>query len=77
MGCGSGFGVKKIAQYQKTIYSMEAVGISVFNTLKNNNITYEIKPTYTSKLKFVCLICSEKKCIFNEKKTQKDLLIYM
>ena len=42
LGCGSGFN-RGFFKMQK-IYSMEAVGVNVFQTLRNNNIAFEIKP---------------------------------
>lgn len=48
LGCGSGFGDK--------MYSMESVGINVFQTLKNINFSLEIKPI--KQITFVSLLCS-------------------
>ncbi|MBD3228697.1 MAG: hypothetical protein GF329_10980 [Candidatus Lokiarchaeota archaeon] len=42
LGCGSGFNDKSFKQ--EKIYSMEAAGINVFSVLKNNDISFEIKP---------------------------------
>lgn len=39
---GSGFSSMKLNQ--GLIYSMEAIGIDVFNTLRNNYINFELKP---------------------------------
>jgi len=51
---GSGFIIKEFQQHE--IYSMEAAGINVFKTLKNNGISYEIKPI--NFIKLVNLLCS-------------------
>lgn len=42
--CGSGLKNKLISIFQDNIYSMESAGIDVFNTLRNNNIDFELKP---------------------------------
>lgn len=52
--CGSGF--KGTELNQKTIYSMEAGGIDVFKTLKNNYIDFELKPK--NKVILATLLCS-------------------
>ncbi len=54
LSCGSGFKLSKY--YTKMIPSMEAVGINVFNTLKNNHIEFELKPI--NKVILVNLLCS-------------------
>ncbi len=54
--CGSGFIINNF--YQKKIYSMEAAGINVYNTLKNNNIDFELKPK--NKVILATLLCSKK-----------------
>lgn len=56
LSCGSGFKLKNCNQ--EKIYSMEAVGINVFHTLKNNNIGFEIKPK--NKVILTNLLCSNK-----------------
>ena len=61
LSCGSGFG--------NSIKSMEAVGINVFATLKNNNIDFEIKPQ--NKILLVCLLCKK----LNEIRTKSGLLL--
>ncbi len=40
----SGSGFRDITFNQSKIYSMEAAGIDVFNTLKNNHIEFDLKP---------------------------------
>lgn len=50
LGCGSGFKING-----KEYPSMEAVGIDVFTTLKNNDIDFEIKPI--NKIVMCCLLC--------------------
>ncbi len=67
LGCGSGLRLP----FQKIVYSMEAVGINVFKTLKNNNIYHEIKPVNTTL--FVNLICSSD--IVFERKEKKEIKI--
>lgn len=60
--CGSGIPHKSIIKKnQRVIPSMEAGGIYVFKTLKNNNIDYEIKPKNFVIL--TALLCSHKKII--------------
>jgi len=54
-GCGSGFKDSLFNQFQLKVYSMEAAGIYVFKTLKNNGIDYELKPR--NKILQVCLLC--------------------
>lgn len=66
----SGSGFKKVLCDQEKIYSMEAGGIDVFKTLRNNDIKFEIKPK-----KFILLInllCA-KNPIDNDKKFQVDI----
>lgn len=80
LSCGSGFKSKDINQFQNPIYSMEAVGIYVLKTLKENNIKIEFKPDYNSILHFASLFCSNKEIIMNEEKykyTQKKLESYI
>lgn len=55
LGCGSGM---KIKDYKYDIYSMEAMGVNVFSTLKLNNINFEIRPK--NKIILCCLLCSKK-----------------
>lgn len=62
--CGSG--LKDKIFNQNNIYSMEAVGIDVFKTLKNNDINFEYKPR--NKVILVSLLCSNKKIILNQKR---------
>ncbi|MHA1437430.1 MAG: DUF2284 domain-containing protein [Promethearchaeota archaeon] len=50
-------------ELQKHIYSMEAAGINVFRTLKENNITFEIKPK--TFVLIVNLLCSKYKLNLN------------
>jgi len=52
--CGSGF--SSIGFNQGVVYSMEAIGINVLNTLKNNNIDFEVKPN--KKVILTTLLCS-------------------
>lgn len=56
---GSSISYKNMNTYQDKIYSMESVGIYVFETLKNNDIDFELKPKNT--ITFVSLLCSYKK----------------
>ncbi|MFX0134269.1 MAG: DUF2284 domain-containing protein [Candidatus Hodarchaeota archaeon] len=60
LSCGSGFNINNLNQ--KTIYSMEAAGIDVFATLRNNNISFELKPM--NKVLMVTLLCSQYKLLF-------------
>jgi len=53
-GCGSGFNDDFFKQ--EKILSMEAAGINVFSTLKNNDIEFEAKPK--NKILLVTLLCS-------------------
>lgn len=53
LSCGSGF---KLGG-KKSIPSMEAAGIDVYNTLKNNHIEFELKPM--NKVILVNLLCSK------------------
>lgn len=62
-GCGSGM---KIKGYNKYGYSMEAMGINVFSTLKLNEIPFELKPK--SKIILCSLICSKNKLKFKKQK---------
>jgi len=48
-GCGSGM---KIKGYKYDVYSMEAMGINVFSTLKLNKIPFELRP------KNMIILCS-------------------
>ncbi len=50
MGCGSGFGTN--------IYSMESVGINVFQTLKKLN--YQLEPNPQTNITFVSLLASDR-----------------
>jgi len=59
LGCGSGFNDKILGQYQDKIYSMEAVGINVFSTMKLNGVRLEINPE--NRIRLVCLFASVKK----------------
>jgi len=61
--CGSGFNLRTINQDK--IYSMEAAGIDVFNTLKNNGIKFELKPT--CKVVLTTLLCSNDELSFELK----------
>ncbi len=54
LSCGSGFDSHYFNQGE--IYSMEAVGIDVYKTLRNNNIDFEIKPK--NKVILITLLCS-------------------
>lgn len=54
IGCGSGFNLS----FQKKVYSMEAVGINVFSTMKLNGVALEINPIHSIRL--ICLLCSKK-----------------
>jgi predicted metal-binding protein len=55
LSCGSGFDDKYLGKFQNPLYSMEAAGINVFKTLKNNNIEYELKPV--NKIILTSLLC--------------------
>lgn len=55
-GCGSEM---KIKGYKYNVYSMEAMDINVFSTMKLNGIKLAIKPEF--KIYLVCLLCSEEK----------------
>lgn len=46
LGCGSGFYTKDIRNFQGKIYSMEAVGINVYSTLRLNKIYPERNPIH-------------------------------
>lgn len=61
LSCGSGF--KNLDIPQTKIYSMEATGIDVFNTLKRNKIKFELKPE--NFVLFVNLFCSRDKLNLN------------
>jgi hypothetical protein len=61
LSCGSGF--KNLTIPQSKIYSMEAAGIDVFNTLKRNKIKFELKPENFVLL--VNLLCSRNKLKLN------------
>jgi len=63
LGCGSGF--------KGSVYSMEAVGIHVFDTCKNNDIILEKDPF--THVTFVCLIYSNHE-IDEKKETHKNLM---
>lgn len=52
IGCGSGLKIS----YQPEVYSMEAMQINVFSTMKLNGIKYEIRPK--NKIVLCNLICS-------------------
>ncbi len=54
----SGSGLKSKSFKQETVYSMEAVGINVINTLIKNGINIEIKPKKI--VHIVNLLCSDK-----------------
>lgn len=69
--CGSGLKSSKIIKQDK-IYSMEAIGIFVFRTLKNNNIKYEINPK--NNIKLVSLLCSKEEIILKGKNTINQLI---
>ncbi|MBD3212678.1 MAG: hypothetical protein GF311_08715 [Candidatus Lokiarchaeota archaeon] len=56
LSSGSGFNSLDIEQ--EKIYSMEAAGINVFETLKKNNIEFEVKPK--DFILIVNLLCSDK-----------------
>lgn len=60
LSCGSGFNIDDFTQ--KFICSMEAAGIDVFATLKNNNISFELKPM--NKVLLVTLLCSQYELLF-------------
>lgn len=62
-GCGSGM---KIKGYNKYVYSMEAMGINVFSTLKLNKIPFELKPK--NKIILCSLICAKNKLKFKKQK---------
>jgi len=55
LSCGSGFNFTTLNQ--DIIYSMEAAGIDVFKTLKNNGIHFELKPK--NKVILTTLLCSK------------------
>ncbi|MBD3216132.1 MAG: hypothetical protein GF311_26195 [Candidatus Lokiarchaeota archaeon] len=57
LSCGSGF--KSEIFDQEIIPSMEAAGIDVYRTMKNNHIDFEIKPN--KKVILVNLICTKEK----------------
>ena len=59
LSCGSGFNSNDYNQGK--VYSMEAAGIDVFKTLKNNNISFEIKPK--NKVLLITLLCSNEKLL--------------
>jgi predicted metal-binding protein len=63
LGCGSGF--------YNDICSMEAVGINVFDTCKNNNIILDKNPK--DKVVFVCLLYGNKPIYFNNERYKKLL----
>jgi predicted metal-binding protein len=58
----SGSGFKNVKIPQKKIYSMEAAGINVFETLRKNNIEFELKPE--NYILLVNLLCSSEKVDF-------------
>ena len=62
-GCGSGMRIKGYNQY---VYSMEAIGINVFSTLKLNKIPFELKPK--NKIILCSLICSKNELIIKKQK---------
>lgn len=53
-GCGPGM---KIKGYKYYAYSMEAMGINVFSTLKLNKIQFELRPK--NMIILCCLICAK------------------
>lgn len=59
LSCGSGFKLKEFKQ--KQIPSMEAVGIDVLDTMKNNHINFELKPM--NKVILSNLICSNEELL--------------
>ncbi|KKN18395.1 hypothetical protein LCGC14_0956210 [marine sediment metagenome] len=54
LSCGSGF--NSMDFNQDLVYSMEAIGIDVLNTLRNNSIDFEVKPI--EKAILTTLLCS-------------------
>lgn len=61
----SGSGFKEVFGNQDKIYSMEAAGIDVFKTLKNNDIEFELKPR--NFILLINLLCSKNPIEFDEK----------
>lgn len=64
LGCGSGF--------HRECYSMEAIGINVFGTLKNLRIPFEVKPK--TMITFVSLVASDH--VPMHQKTMFELFAY-
>ncbi len=63
LSCGSGFNLKTLNQDR--IYSMEAAGIDVFKTLKNNGVNFELKPI--NKVVLSTLLCFKDELSFELK----------
>ena len=62
-GCGSGM---KLKGYDNYVYSMEAMGINVFSTLKLNKIPFELRP---KNMIILCsLICAKNRLNFKRQK---------
>jgi predicted metal-binding protein len=66
--CGAGINKKEFIN-NDVVYSMEAIGIYVLSTLKNNNIQFELKPV--NKILLVSLLCSNKQLILEEEEIQE------
>ncbi|MFW9970918.1 MAG: hypothetical protein ACFFDF_12035 [Candidatus Odinarchaeota archaeon] len=62
-GCGAPMRVKGYNEY---VYSMEAMGINVFSTLKKNKIPFALKPK--NKIVLCSLICAKNELKFKKQK---------
>lgn len=69
LSSGSGFTDKFFEKIQGKVYSMEAVGINVFSTLKKNNIRFDVFPT--DEIILVNLLLSNKKINIGYNKKQE------
>lgn len=70
--CGSGY-TSKNKNDSLGLYSMESVGIHVFDTFKNNNMEIERNPV--NYVRLVNLLCYKEKQIIKKKKIIKQKLI--
>ncbi|MFW9872943.1 MAG: DUF2284 domain-containing protein [Candidatus Thorarchaeota archaeon] len=71
ISCGSGFKDKFLNSIQNKIYSMEAIGINVFSTMKLNGLRMEILPE--NKLYLVGMLCSDKPLNIEIEDKQKEM----
>lgn len=69
LGCGSSM---KIKWHKNDIYSMEAMGVNVFSTLKLNKISFEINPQ--NKVILCCFLASEEELKLKKQKTVDNFL---